>query len=181
MNDEMKKNWQNTNISIPGSSDSYDMIINGKRKTALDSLARRYRWFSNMALFFLVMVPLNLLNLHIFPDMKGRMTVVIWFCTFFIISSVMDRWLYNGIKRIDVLTMSVSEVVEKALYYRKWHIRFIFILLPMALGCLALVAYQIDDPYVRLGMLAGFLVGVGMGIRQLLDFLADYRSIAANR
>ncbi len=93
----------------------------------------------------------------------------------------MDRWLYHGIKQIDVLTMSVSEVVEKALYYRKWHIRFIFILLPMALGCLGLLAYAIDDFYGRLGMVAGFLVGVAKGLRQLLNFLADYRAITSEK
>ncbi len=80
-----------------------------------------------------------------------------------------------------MLTMSVSEVVEKALYYRKWHIRFIFILLPMALGCLGLMAYVIDDLYVRLGMLAGFIVGVAVGIRQLLNFLADYRAVTSEK
>ena len=49
----------------------------------------------------------------------------------------------------------------------------------MALGCLGLLAYFIDDIYVRLGMLAGFLVGVGAGVRQLLNFLADYRAITS--
>lgn len=93
----------------------------------------------------------------------------------------MDRWLYLGIRQIDVLTMTVSEVVEKALYYRKWHIRFIFILLPLALGCLGLLAYVVDDFYMRLGMVAGFLVGVALGIRQLLNFLADYRAITSGK
>ncbi len=181
MNEDIKKSWQDTNISIPGKSSSFNPIMNGKRKTALDSLAQRYRWFSNMGLLFLVMVPMNLCNLHLFPDLKSRMVVVIWFCSFFIICSVMDRWLYHGIKAIDVVSMPVSEVVEKALYYRKWHIRFIFILLPLALGCLGLLAYLIDDIYVRLGMLAGFLVGVAMGVCQLLNFLADYRSITSDK
>lgn len=93
----------------------------------------------------------------------------------------MDRWLYHGIRQIDVVTMSVAEVVEKALYYRKWHIRFIFMLLPMALGCLGLLAYLIDDFYLRLGMIAGFLTGVALGVRQLLNFLADYRAITSNK
>lgn len=180
MKEEIRKDWQEVNVNIPEKPDSYDKIINGKRKTALQNLAQRYRWFSNMALVFLLMVPLNLMNLHLFPDMKWRMVVVIWFCSFFIICSVMDRWLYHGIKQIDVVTMPVAEVVEKAIYYRKWHIRFIFMLLPMALGCLGLLAYLIDDMYVRLGMITGFLVGVAMGIRQLLNFLADYRSILSN-
>ncbi len=179
--DNLRKAWQYSNVAIQGPANSYGNIINGKRKTALQNLAQRYRWFSNMALVFLLIIPLNLLNLHIFPDLKCRMLILIWFGCFFIISSAMDRWLYHGIKEIDVLTMSVSEVVEKALYYRKWHIRFIFILLPMALGCLGLMAYVIDDLYVRLGMLAGFLVGVVVGIRQLLNFLADYRAVTSER
>lgn len=179
MNDDLKKTWKDTNVSIPRDSDMYESIINGKRRTALDNLARRYQWFSNMGLVFLLIVPLNLLNFSLFPDVKYRMLVIIWFGSFFMISSVMDRWLYHGIKRIDVVSMSVSEVVSKALYYRKWHIRFIFMLLPLALGCLGLLAYLVDDIYVRLGMIAGFLFGVALGVRQLLAFLADYRSITS--
>ncbi len=133
--DNLRKEWQDADVAIPRDSNSYDSIINGKRKTALQSLAQRYRWFSNMGLLFLVIVPLNIFNLHLFPELKLRMTMVIWFAGFFLICSVMDRWLYHGIKEIDVLTMSVSEVVEKALYYRKWHFRFIFILLPLAFCC----------------------------------------------
>ncbi len=179
--DNLRKDWQDADVAIPRDSNSYESIINGKRKTALQSLAQRYRWFSNMGLLFLIIFPFNLLNLHLFPDLKIRMVLIVWFACFFLICSVMDRWLYHGIKQIDVLTMSVSEVIEKALYYRKWHIRFIFILLPLALGCLGLMAYAIDDLYVRLGMLAGFLVGVAMGIRQLLNFLADYRAITSEK
>ncbi len=180
MEDDIKRKWQSAQVNVASDNRSLDYIMEGKRKTALQNLAQRYRWFSNMALLFLVMVPLNLFNLHLFPDMKGRMLVVIWFCSFFMISSVMDRWLYNGIKRIDVVTMPVSEVVAKAVYYRKWHIRFIFILLPFALGCLGLMAYLIEDIYLRLGMLAGFIVGVALGVRQLLDFLADYKTLTSN-
>lgn len=179
--DNLRKDWQDANVAIQRDSNSYDNIINGKRKTALQNLAQRYRWFSNMGLVFLLIVPFNLFNLHLFPELKLRMTMIIWFAGFFLISSVMDRWLYHGIKGIDVLTMSVSEVIEKALYYRKWHIRFIFILLPLALGCLGLMAYAIDDLYIRLGMVVGFLVGVAMGIRQLLNFLADYRAITSEK
>ncbi len=89
MNEDIRKDWQDANVSIPEKSDSYDAIINGRRKTALQNLAQRYRWFSNMALVFLLLVPFNLLNLHLFPDLKGRMIIVIWFCSFFIICSVM--------------------------------------------------------------------------------------------
>lgn len=181
MNEDIRKNWQDANVTISENTGSYDAILNGKRKTALQNLAQRYRWFSNMALVFLLLVPINLMNMHLFPDLKGRMIIVIWFCSFFIICSVMDRWLYHGIRQIDVVTMPVAEVVEKALYYRKWHIRFIFILLPMALACLGLLAYYIDDLYIRLGMLAGFLTGVAVGVRQLLNFLADYRAITSNK
>ncbi len=179
--DNLRKDWQDSDVSISPESATYDKILSGKRKTALQNLAQRYLWFSNMALVFLVIVPFNILNPHIFPDMRCRMLILLWFCAFFIICSVMDRWLYLGIRQIDVLTMTVSEVVEKALYYRKWHIRFIFILLPLALGCLGLLAYVVDDFYMRLGMVAGFLVGVALGIRQLLNFLADYRAITSGK
>lgn len=179
MEDDIKRKWQSTRVNLASDNASLDYIMEGKRKTALQDLAQRYRWFSNIALLCAGVVPLNMLNLHLFPDMKSRMVVVIWFCVFFLISSAMDRWLYNGIKRIDVATMQVSDVVAKAIYYRKWHIRFIFILLPLAFGCLGLTAYLIDDLFLRLGMIAGFIVGVAVGIRKLLDFLSDYKTLTS--
>lgn len=181
MNDDLKKKWRDTNVSMPRDTVSYESITTGKRKTALDNLTRRYLWFSNLELAFLLIVPFNLMNLALFPDLKYRMLMVIWFGSFFIIAFVMDRWLYHGIKRIDVFTMSVSEVVAKALYFRKWHIRFIFILIPLALGCLGLLAYITDELAFRLGMIAGFLLGVAIGVRQLMAFLADYRSITSEK
>lgn len=179
MKDDIKKTWQSTRVNIASSNASLDNIMEGKRKTALESLARRYRWFSNIAILFAGVIPLNLLNFNLFPDSKLRIVTVIWFCCFFMISSVMDRWLYNGIKQIDIVTMSVSEVIVKAIYYRKWHIRFIIILLPLALVCLGLMAFMINDVYVRLGMLCGFILGVSIGVRHLMNFLADYKALTS--
>ncbi len=59
-----------------------------------------------------------------------------------VIASVMDRWLYKGISRIDVATMPVSEVCRLAFYYRKKHFQFMAILIPLAvifITCLGLV------------------------------------------
>lgn len=180
MENDIRKKWQSTRVNVAADKGSLDYIMEGKRKTALQNLAQRYRWFSNIALLCAGVIPLNMLNLHLFPDMRSRMVVVIWFGAFFLISSVMDRWLYNGIKRIDVAAMPVSDVVAKAIYFRKWHIRFIFMLLPLALGCLGLMFYLIDDIYVRIGMLCGFIAGVAVGLRKLMDFLSDYKTLTAD-
>lgn len=180
MEDNIKKTWQSTRVNLASDDASLNDIMSGKRKTALESLAKRYCWFSNMALLFLCFIPLNIMNMPIYSDTNSKILIIVIFGSFFLISSIMDRWLYLGVKSIDIVRMSVSEVVEKARYYRKWHIRFIFILLPIALACLALLAYLADDIYLRLGMIAGFLAGVALGIRQLMNFLADYKALTTD-
>lgn len=180
MEDNIKKIWQSARVNLVSDDSSLNDIMSGKRKTALESLAKRYRWFSNMALLFLCFIPLNIMNMPIYSDTNSKILFLIIFGSFFLISSIMDRWLYLGIKRIDIVSMSVLEVVEKARYYRKWHIRFIFILLPFALACLALLYYLADDIYLRLGMIAGFLFGVAIGVRHLMNFLADYKALTSD-
>ncbi|MDE6023311.1 MAG: hypothetical protein K2G13_07395 [Muribaculaceae bacterium] len=180
MEDNIKKTWQSARVNIASDNASLDNIMGGKRKTALESLARRYRWFSNMAWLFLSLTPVSIMNMHIYSDPNSQILIMVLFGSFFLICSIMDRWLYLGIRRIDIVGMSVWEVMEKAQYYRKWHIRFIFILLPFALTCLALLAYLADDIYLRLGMLAGFLFGVALGVRHLLNFLADYKALTSD-
>ena len=177
--ENLKKDWQDANVSISRDTDSINSIINGKRRTALENLIKRYGWFSNMGLIMLVLAPCSFLNSHLFPELRFRVAMTVLFCAFFLTASVMDRWLLYGLKGIDITRMSVMDVVKKALYYKKWHIRFIFILLPLALAILGFLAWSIDNLYFRIGMLCGFFFGAAMGIRQLLEFLADYRAIAS--
>ncbi|MDE7349969.1 MAG: hypothetical protein K2N25_02790 [Muribaculaceae bacterium] len=178
--DNLRKDWQDTSVSIRRDSESYASIINGKRKTALQNLAERYRRFSNLALVLILLSFSWIFNPDMFPGHHGlRITVGVSFAVYALIASIMDRWLYKGIQSIDIVVMPVSEVVRKALFYRKRHLQFIVVLLPIVLAIIAVMAWSMDNLYFRLGIVVGFIAGVAIGVRQLLAFLADYRAITS--
>lgn len=99
----------------------------------------------------------------------------------FATASTMDHWLANGIRSIDCSRMSVREVIDRSLFYRRSHHQFMMILIPYAaivLGCLGWASRA--DVYMLMGMGAGFLVGLAIGIRKYMDFMAYYRDIASD-
>lgn len=176
--DNLRKDWQNANVSLSGNSSAYDSIISGKRRTALDNLAERYRRFSNIGFILILLSATWMFNPSMFPgNHTMRIVVSVSFAVYALIASVMDRWLYQGIRSIDVVTMPVSEVIRKALFYRKRHLQFIAILLPIVLSIIGVMAWSMDNFYFRLGILVGFIAGTAIGLRQLFAFLADYRTI----
>lgn len=178
--DDLKKDWQNANVSLNQNSNAYDSIINGKRRTALENLAERYRRFSNIALMLILLSFTWIFNPNMFPENhRLRIAVGVSFAIYALIGSIMDRWLYQGIRSIDVVTMPVSEVIHKALFYRKRHLQFIAILLPIVLAIIGVMAWSMDNLYFRLGILVGFIAGTAIGLRQLMAFLADYRTITS--
>lgn len=176
--DDLKKDWQNANVSLNQNSNAYDSIINGKRRTALENLAERYRRFSNIALMLILLSFTWIFNPNMFPE-NHRLSIAVGvsFAIYALIGSIMDRWLYQGIRSIDVVTMPVAEVIRKALFYRKRHLQFIAILLPIVLAIIGVMAWSMDNLYFRLGILVGFIAGTAIGLRQLMAFLADYRTI----
>ena len=84
----------------------------------------------------------NMVSHGVEIDPWPRVGIVLLGMLYCVIASVMDRWLYKGISRIDVATMPVSEVCRLAFYYRKKHFQFMAILIPLAvifITCLGLV------------------------------------------
>lgn len=176
--ENLRKDWQDANVSLNRESRIYDSIINGKRKTALDNLAERYRRFSIIGITLIMLSFTWIFNPNMFPGNHSlRIAVGVSFAIYALIGSVMDRWLYQGIKSIDVVTMPVSEVIRKALFYRKRHLQFIAVLLPIVLALIGVMAWSMDNLYFRLGILVGFIAGTAIGLHHLFAFLADYRAI----
>lgn len=176
--ENLRKDWQDANVSLNRESRIYDSIINGKRKTALDNLAERYRRFSIIGITLIMLSFTWIFNPNMFPGNHSlRIAVGVSFAIYALIGSVMDRWLYQGIRSIDVVTMPVSEVIRKALFYRKRHLQFIAVLLPIVLALIGVMAWSMDNLYFRLGILVGFIAGTAIGLHHLFAFLADYRAI----
>lgn len=178
--EDMKTAWRDTAHSLK-SGTSPERIVNDFRnknpRTSLDRLRERYRRF---AIAGMTACPTSciFLNSRLFPDGDNLLLTVV-FATYFLIASAMDWWLYLGIGRIDPLTMSVSEVITRAIYYRKKHLQFIIVLIPLAVIILGFLAYSCGgDIYFLTGMLLGGLAGLAIGLRALREFMRDYKNIA---
>lgn len=125
-----------------------------------------------LPLSFVFMLP------SIFP-IKGGIWITLAFIVYFLTCGIMDTWLYRGLDTIDCLHMSVSEVIEKARYYRKKHLQFVVILIPMAIALLCGLAWFTGwEEHILLGMLIGGSIGFAIGLQQLFAFLRDYKNIA---
>lgn len=173
--EELQKTWQESGrIGSP-----YNPRMNSRRETALEKLVREYKWFSIMGL---VMTIASLFFFN-FPwlEMPWKVVIPVLFISFFATASTMDHWLANGIRSIDCSRMSVREVIDRSLFYRRSHHQFMMILIPYAaivLGCLGWASRA--DIYMLMGMGAGFLVGLAIGVRKYMDFMAYYRDIASD-
>lgn len=178
--DNLKKDWQNADVSIPRGSNEYNTIINGRRKTALDRLADRYKRFSMVGVALILLSISWCFNEHIFPgNTLFRIIIAVSFALYALAASIMDRWLYLGILSIDVATMPVAEVIRKALFYRKRHLQFIAVLLPWVTVVISAIAWNDSNLYFRLGIIVGVIAGMAIGIIQLMNFLSDYRDITS--
>lgn len=174
----MKMAWRDTTRSLNSSStdETLEKIRIGKQSTSLDRLGARYFRFvmlgaccSILSLSFML-VP--------WPTPYNPVWLSLAFMVYFLTCAVMDFWLYRGVGSIDCLRMPVSEVIKKALYYRKRHLQFVLILLPMVFGVIFLLAfyYNFERP-ILLGMIIGGAVGFAIGLYQLREFMTDYRRI----
>ena len=176
MEENIKRCWKEASFR---GTESYDP--DNRRYTALQSLTRRYKHFSNLGLLLLIMMPLCLFNIFSTNGIEKlwiSIATISFAAIYCATASIMDRWLYNGIKSIDIAKMSVSEVCRLAYYYRKKHLQFIAILLPMAILLIGSMAYIFSaEKYILTGLIVGFILGVALGSRQLLAFLSEYRDI----
>lgn len=174
MKENIKMLWRDAKIDSCPTPDIQSILIQ-RRYTALERLARRYRNFSIISAIAIVAMPFLMMNMGL---MQKALLPLIFFADFyFFLASVMDLWLSNGISKIDCALMSVTEVLHRASFYRKRHLQFVLILLPMAVLFIASIIYFRDDnmnEYFLIGVISGALVGLIIGVSQLLRFLRDY-------
>lgn len=179
MEQKIKKCWQQTTFS---NNNSLPLSF-FKRQSALTSLANRYKRFSRVALFLAITFPLYL-NSHLLLRLTAGTSSSLYTATiilgtvFLLIASVMDHWLYKGVSSIDLSRLTVAQSCRQALYYRKKHLQFILILIPIDAIFIGLLAYSLSNNSAALwGMLAGGIIGLSIGSYELYRFMAEYRDI----
>ena len=174
--EEIRKTWDEIGVRYSGEKGSGGHGTDIRRETALEKLRKKYLWFSRFALVFMIIEPFCF-SLRFMAEYNVWIAGLM-FMVYFGVCSSMDYWLYKGISSIDCYTMTVSEVVEKAFYYRKKHLQFIIILLPLALVCVGTLGYMLrSKPAFLVGMGCGGAVGLALGYRQYLEFMSEYKKL----
>lgn len=178
--EQIRETWQEAASRFYAPTpDEFEAMYRRNKETALEQLARKYKRFSRLGLIMGIMCCCYMLPNMAFPE-HLRIWITLSFCTYFLIASAMDYWLYKGVSAIDCFTMTVSDVAEKAMYYKRKHLQFIAMLLPMAFAVIGLIIYAGGgNKYLIAGVLFGALVGGCIGYRQYLDFMGEYKKLAS--
>ena len=176
--EEMKAAWESTARRLESLEQRYEGVFDSElfreRRTALDNLAIRYKNFSRVSLI-MTGVSLLYMGAGIIPE-QLRVIVCIYMMFFFALAGSIDWWLYKRVKSINVVTMSAEEVAGEARRCKKTHLWSIALLLPMALGLIWIISMAFNfEKWTMIAIAAGFLLGVTIGIRQFISFMADYR------
>lgn len=153
--------------------------INMKRKqTSLEKLASRYKSFSSMSAVMVMIIGAIIVLMSISLLMPIPIWLIICLEIYFATAACMDYWLFKGVKSLDCCTMNVDELLRKTMLYRKRHLQFMAILLPMALGLITAMAIHFQaDKAIIIGMITGFIIGAAWGVKSFIDFMRDYREI----
>lgn len=147
-----------------------DALKLNKLKSAQQRLADTYRRFSIVALLF---APPLLLGQLRFLDWK----LSIGLAVYFLVASCMDFYLYRGITGMDLNKMGVEAVAEKARHYKKVHHCCQIVLISMCIPLLAGFFMSYPGEHFRLGMLAGLVSGVVLGLSLYFKMMKNYKEM----
>ncbi len=180
--EELEKAWLNLSDRIDRIEKNEidrERLFGMKRKTALDSLASRYRRFSTVAFVMILPGMMSLLNPLSRSDIKWW---VAGYCILYmVVAGCMDGWLYKGVSAIDVTSMPVLEVGRLCRFYRRRHHQFMLLLIPLACIFIGLICYAFRfDPYFIAGAVAGCVAGIIIGTVQYLKFVSDYKTVTSD-
>ena len=149
-------------------------------KSAQEDLIRRYRRFSIIACIFAVVTPIVYGNpyqsLFHYPSKLYSIIVGASMFIYFAVCGVMDFYLSNAVKDINLAKMPVIEVRRQAINLKRLHHIFQIILIPMAIALLILISYPIMAQ-VWIGVIFGAIVGLAIGINAYMKMMADYKEM----
>lgn len=182
--DQLKEMWSDLNRRVERlenqTLEEGRKVASGKITTAREDLASRYKRFMIigfvMGIFFpsfLIMSPTDF-----FPDGFMKYVASALFFSYFITAAIMDSYLYNEVRSMDLAMMTVSQVIHKARTLKRRHHIFMIILIPFAVITLAVFAIPLlDDSFIIAGMITGGVVGLCIGLRQYFRMMRDYRDM----
>lgn len=176
--EQMRKTWMEMGKALGMNAIPENNPIDlGKMKTSLDKLRDKYLTFWIISLV-MVFGGFLIFSKGVFLVSHLNFCLGMAYAVYFLTVSSMDFWLWRGIGSIDPLRMSVSEITEKSMFYRKRHLQFMTVLIPMAIALLGFTGYVYSSEiYFLDGMIFGIIAGLIVGTIQFRRFMAEYRNL----
>lgn len=177
--EEIRTTWQEAARRMSQlKAQEYENNYLQRKETALQSLAKRYGRFSRCS-FLLILCVFCWLHMDLDFEADWMRYVIFGVMTaYFVACGCIDYYLYKGVSAINCYEMTVTEVIDRAMYYRKKHFQSLAFLLPIAIGLIAFLAYALRaNEYVISGIICGSIVGLAVGLFNLHKFMAEYRKI----
>lgn len=180
----MKEIWQEFNNRISHLEQEHKNLIKTvlctNYRSTQEKLIRKYAGFIVVETIMIVFISLFFINSPEIND-KYRIPALIYWDLFFIIEVLIDFYLMQQIKSVDIYESSINEVTKKAARNWKLHKIAIIVGLPMAFGAIIILALALNANYlIILGMLVGVCIGLILGIFQLTKFRNYYRLLQSN-
>lgn len=174
--DSLKNRWAASTRALNTSRDSEPRDMN--RRTSLERLAARYRSFTSMSAVMSVVAVITIINAITDSEFPFPVWLLLCMEFYFATAAIMDYWLFRGIRSLNCSTMTVETLLRKTLYYRKRHFQFMMVLIPMAIALIIAMCISFHaEIAIIYGMIAGFIIGLAIAVKNLMDFLRDYRNI----
>lgn len=177
--EQMRKLWLAMGESLGVQSSPHCNSVNFyKKKTSLDRLRDKYRVFWIVSLL-MIFVSFMIYSRGLIVESPLNFWLGVAYAVYFLTAFCMDYWLWRGIGSINPLRMSVSEVADKAMFYRKRHLQFVAVLIPMVVALLTFTGYVFySEVYFLYAMISGAICGLIIGTFQFRRFMAEYRRLS---
>lgn len=176
---DMKNLWRELNERISALEEDNRRlarkVMNENFKTVQEKLIRKYT-------FFIIIAVVMIFYMWIFvwfnPDVVEKYKVVtsVYWSVFFILEAGIDFYLRHQVKQIDIYNSSVKDIALQAAKNWRVHKIAVFCGIPVAIGAVILFGLLLNaDMFVIYCMIAGGMIGLLVGIRQLKKFYENYR------
>ena len=155
-------------------------VMKANYKSTQEKLVAKYIGFIFIEVVMILFMSLFFI-FNPFINEKFRWAALIYWMVFFMIELALDLYLMLEIKSINIYEDPITLVARKAAQNWKIHKIGIIVGLPLAIGAVIMLSLAIDaNEFVILGMIVGGLIGLIIGITQLLKFKNYYRLLQSN-
>lgn len=172
--EQMRKIWIEMGNALgmetpPGNPDNMNNM-----NTSLDRIRDRYRlgcdWSIVGAIIFTVFF-------FFMPSVRDgyRIPLAITYAIVMLANAYVLYWLRRGTEKINPLTMSITQVSSMAKYYKKCHLLYVLIGVPVAI---LWIVYFMFATGRSESIVIGTIVGGIFGLYGLRQYLKDYRNLS---